>query len=173
MAWFRISPLRTTKKKNNAYFVGCVHVLPHPMDILPDTYNCGLRMPGTFSPPPRVSDPDMYHGTCVTHVPWCLPASLTSALTSGYLWSRWRGKRSLHSRCTGNPQFNVSGKRPMEIMLSNGTLVTLTPHSLYTVQNSQQMYSISDCIHISYAYINSNHWNRKHGEHREIDGASD
>ena len=26
-------------------------------------------MPGTFSPPPRVSDPDMYHGTCVTHVP--------------------------------------------------------------------------------------------------------
>ena len=23
----------------------------------------------TFSPPPRVSDPDMHHGTCVTHVP--------------------------------------------------------------------------------------------------------
>ena len=27
-------------------------------------------MPGTFSPAPRVSDPDMHHGTCVTHVPW-------------------------------------------------------------------------------------------------------
>ena len=26
-------------------------------------------MPGTFSPPPRVSYPDMHHGTCVTHVP--------------------------------------------------------------------------------------------------------
>ena len=26
-------------------------------------------MPGTFSPPPRVSDPDMHHGTCVMHVP--------------------------------------------------------------------------------------------------------
>ena len=26
-------------------------------------------MPETFSPPPRVSDPDMHHGTCVTHVP--------------------------------------------------------------------------------------------------------
>ena len=25
------------------------------------------RIPGTFSPPPRVSDPDMHHGTCVTH----------------------------------------------------------------------------------------------------------
>ena len=35
-------------------------------------------MPGTFSPPPRVSDPDMHHGTCVTHVPWCMPGSLTS-----------------------------------------------------------------------------------------------
>ena len=44
-------------------------------------------MPGTFSPPPRVSDPDMHHGTCVTHVPWCMPGSLTS----GFLWIRWRG----------------------------------------------------------------------------------
>ena len=35
-------------------------------------------MPGTFSPAPRVSDPDMHHGTCVTHVPWCIPGSLTS-----------------------------------------------------------------------------------------------
>ena len=26
----------------------------------------GMR--GTFSPPPWVSDPDMHHGTCVTHV---------------------------------------------------------------------------------------------------------
>ena len=25
---------------------------------------------------PLVSDPDMHHGTCVTHVPWCMPGSL-------------------------------------------------------------------------------------------------
>ena len=25
----------------------------------------------------EVSDPDMHHGTCVTHVPWCMPGSLT------------------------------------------------------------------------------------------------
>ena len=43
-------------------------------------------MPGTFSPPPRVSDPNMHHGTCVTHVPWCTPGSLNS----GFLWRRWR-----------------------------------------------------------------------------------
>ena len=66
-------------------------------------------MPGTFSPPPRVSDPDMHHGTCVTHVPWCMPGSLISY----FLWNRWRGKRSRHPRRMRNPQFYVSGKRPM------------------------------------------------------------
>ena len=40
------------------------------------------------SPLPWVSDPDMHHGTCVTHVPWCMPGSLTS----GFLWSWWRKK---------------------------------------------------------------------------------
>ena len=66
-------------------------------------------MPGTFSPPLRVSDPDMHHGTCVTHGPWCMPGSLTS----GFLWSQWWGKRSRHSRRMHNPQFYVSGKRHM------------------------------------------------------------
>ena len=45
-------------------------------------------MPGTFSPSPLVSDPDMHHGPCVTHVPWCMPGSLTS----GFLWNRRWGK---------------------------------------------------------------------------------
>ena len=66
-------------------------------------------MPGTFSPPPWVSDPSMHHDTCVTHVPWCMPGSLTG----GFLWSRWRGKRSRHSRRMRNPRFHVSGKRPI------------------------------------------------------------
>ena len=64
-------------------------------------------MPGTYSPPPRVSDPDMHHSMCV--MPWCMSGSLTS----GFLWSRWRGKCSRHSRRTRNTQFYVSGKRPM------------------------------------------------------------
>ena len=51
-------------------------------------------MPGTFSPPPRVSDPDMHHGACVTHVPWRMPG----LLTSGFPWSRRRWKRSRYSR---------------------------------------------------------------------------
>ena len=66
-------------------------------------------MPGTFSPPLRAGDPAMHHGTCVTHVPRCMAGSLTS----GFLSSRWRGKRSRHSRRMRNPQFYVSGTRPM------------------------------------------------------------
>ena len=85
----------------------------------PLTRNIKLRvahapeMPGTFSPPPRVSDPDMHHGTCVTHVPWYMPGSLTD----GFLWSRWRGKRSRHSRRMRNLQFYVSGKKPLVALL--------------------------------------------------------
>ena len=68
-----------------------------------------LGMPGMLSPPPPVSDPDMHHSTCVTHVQWYM----TGSLNSGFLWSRWWGKRSRHSRCMRNPHFCVSGKRPM------------------------------------------------------------
>ena len=64
---------------------------------------------GNIFPPPRVSDPDMHHGTCVTHVSWCMPGSLTS----DFLWSGWRQKHSQHSRRTNNTQFYVSGKRPI------------------------------------------------------------
>ena len=78
-------------------------------------------IPGTFSPAPWVSDPDMHHGTCVTHVPWCMPGSLCS----GFLWSRWWGKRSRHSRPMRNPQFYVSGKRPMPTMSSLQQIVKL------------------------------------------------
>ena len=66
-------------------------------------------MPGTFSPLPRVNNPDMHHGTCVTREPWCMPGSLTN----GFLWSRLRGKRSRHSRRMRNSQFYVSDKRSM------------------------------------------------------------
>ena len=51
----------------------------------------GARAPGmprTFSSSPQVSDPDMHHGPCVTHVPWCMPGSLTS----GFFWNWRRGK---------------------------------------------------------------------------------
>ena len=56
-------------------------------------------MPGTFSPPPLVSDSGMHHGRGVAHVPWCMPGSLTS--------SRWRGIRSRHFRRMHNPHSHI------------------------------------------------------------------
>ena len=75
-------------------------------------------MPGTFSPPPRVSEPHMHHGTCVTHVPWCMPGSLTSS----FLWSRWQGRRSRHSQRMRNTQFYVSGKRTIAKELTSSIM---------------------------------------------------
>ena len=79
-------------------------------------------MPGTFSPPPRVSDPDIHHGTCVTHVPWCMSGSLTS----GFLGSRRWGKPSRRMR---NPQFYVSGKRSMKYTQRYAQYI---PRNIYT-----------------------------------------
>ena len=57
------------------------------MGLLADTQNCGLRMRRECRErflrhwrqgKPLVGDPGMHHGTCVTHVPWCMLRSLTS-----------------------------------------------------------------------------------------------
>ena len=54
--------------------------------LVPDTQNCGLRMRRECRErfprhrllrKPLVNDPSMHHGTCVTHVPWCMSGSLT------------------------------------------------------------------------------------------------
>ena len=110
------------------------------MVLLPDTLNCGLRMRREcrerFPRSPQVSDPDMHHGTCVTHVPWCMP----ELLTSGFLWSSWRGKRSRHSRRMRNPQFHVSGKRPIGQITHNAQFCNRNVHT---------------CVHFCYKMV---HW---------------
>ena len=85
------------------------------MVLFSDIEKYGLRMRREcrerFSPPPRVSDPDMHPDTCVTHVPRCMPGSQTS----GWLWSRWRVNRSRHSRRMRNVQYYVSYKRSIAL----------------------------------------------------------
>ena len=71
---------------------GCVILLRHDADTSMSVHGHlaryvklmvahALGMPGTFFPPlkrkPLDSDPGMHHGTCVTHVPWCMSGSLT------------------------------------------------------------------------------------------------
>ena len=86
-------------------------------------------MQGTFIPPQRVCDPDMHQGTCVTHVPWCMLGSLTS----GFLWIRWRGKRSRHSQPMRNAQFDLSGKRSTEYWMSESK--TNSGHGMTLISN--------------------------------------
>ena len=107
--------------KNN-FFYRCIHTLsdktPYRKQIHgPLTKYVKLRVvhaPGmleTFFPP--YSDPSMHHCTCVTHVPSCMQGSLTS----GFLWSRMREKRTRHSRRMHNMHLCVSGKRPVANMV--------------------------------------------------------
>ena len=105
-------------------------------------------MPGTISPPPRVSDPDMHYGTCVTHVPWCIPGSLTSGF-----WSQWRGKHSRHSRRMRSPNFYVSGKR---LILHRIYTVPIIPYRPYVTLLIGTRRKRSQSIHIwslSYLYV--------------------
>ena len=85
-------------------FVGCNGHLAKHVNLLVVAHAPGVQE--TFSPPPLVSDHDMHYGMCLTHVPWCMPRSITS----GFLWCRWRGKRFRHIR---NLHFYVSGERHM------------------------------------------------------------
>ena len=72
-------------------------------------------MPGTFFPPPTSKEtvnkrPGMHYGTCVTHVPWYMSGSLIHG-----------GGENVpeYSRRMRNPQFYVSGKRPMSLTLKS------------------------------------------------------
>ena len=97
---FNPSPLRPKGCCSPLRLPVCPSVCP-PVPIT--SVNTGMQE--TFSPPPRLNDPVMHHGTCVT----CMPGSLTS----GFLWSLWRGQHSRHSLGMHNLQFYVSGKRPI------------------------------------------------------------
>ena len=104
--WFH--PVSTKKNISGVYLIRNQHHGPLTRYVkLRVAHAPG--MPGTVSPLPWVSDPDMHHGTCVTHVPWCM----SGALSSGFLWNRLQGKLSRHFRRMRNPQFYVSGKTPM------------------------------------------------------------
>ena len=56
-----------------------------------------------FQRKPLVSDPGMHHGTCVTHVPWCMSGSSTCG----------DGRTFPAFPTHAHPPFCVSGKRPM------------------------------------------------------------
>ena len=85
IVWFRLYILKINMQTLNIHNETS---LP-PIGLLPNTQNCGLPTQRIFFfPPPRVNDPGMHHGTCVTHVLWCIPGSLAGA----FLWIQWKWK---------------------------------------------------------------------------------
>ena len=62
---------------------------PSGMGLLPDMWNCGLRMrrecQERFPRHRRLVIPTCITARAVTHVRWCMPGSLTR----GFLWRRW------------------------------------------------------------------------------------
>ena len=63
-------------------------------------------MPGTFTRHRGLAIPTWI--TAHAWRTWCMSGSLTS----GFLWSRWRGKRSRHPRRMRNPQFTCLVRGP-------------------------------------------------------------
>ena len=88
------------------------------MGLLSDTYYCGLRMH-------RECQERVPHHRGLT-IPTCIvPRCMPGSLTRGFIWSRWWGKRSRHSRRMCNLQFYVPGKRPMVGLLFRDMARTL------------------------------------------------
>ena len=81
-------------------------------------------MTGTFSLLPGTSDSDMHHGTCVTHVPWCMPGSLTSV----FLWIRWRGKTFPAFPAHAQPAILRIWQEAHMAPLGQNTLISVMPY---------------------------------------------
>ena len=80
---------------------------------------------GNVSPPPWVSDPNMHHGKCVTHVSWYMSWSLTS----GFLLSRLRGNISGIAGAFATRNFTYLARGPLTT-LGNGQNIVILQASL-------------------------------------------
>ena len=88
-------------------------------------------IPGTFFPPMRVSDPDMHHGTCVTHVPWCMPGSLTSGASVSF---EVGGRVNVPSACTIRNLTYLPRSRPIRPMCLVGSCIKLRLYAVNVIR---------------------------------------
>ena len=105
-------------------------------------------MPGMFTPPRRFSDPDMHHGTCVTHVSWYMPGSLTS----GFLWNRWRENVPGIPGACATRNFTYLVKGPCKLCVA---LADLTQGGVLYCNYFELRKSLLDAL------WNYNHWRMK------------
>ena len=113
------------------------------MDFLPDMSNFGMRIRRECRErflhhrrqrKPLVNDPDMHHTRAVMH--------------GGIANSRWRGKRSRHSRRMRNSQFYVSDKRPMSRVKWHVEFQTYDRHLIFA-----KTHRSSFCTYYLYCHV--------------------
>ena len=95
-------------------------------------------MPGTFPPPPRINYPGMHHGKC-GHARAVMLAGIANLR---FPLKAVAGKTfpAFHSRRRLNPQFYVSGKRPMKMV--HESLFALTKQNTPRVRYEMHVASI-------------------------------
>ena len=108
-----------------------------------------------FPPPPLVSDPNMHHGTCVTHVPWCILGSLTS----GFLWSRWRGKTFPAFQAHAQPILPIWQEAHVKVWI-NACMEASRVQLIYPISSVCIVWSINivlkcSCVTYSYHHVST------------------
>ena len=138
---------------------------------LPKAYDCvavyiagrrtNLVVYGWRRQPSR--QPKRQHGTCVTHVLWCMMRSLTSGsfeVGSGE-------KRFRHSRCKHNSKFYVSDKKAMATHLVVGFFCHLGDHSIL-IGLVHTCHVLRHFLYIVLIYHNDRSMKRKHQSAIEV-----
>ena len=108
--------------------------------------NAWIVFPTTLGWRSRHASQHVRHALVVMHV---------GALTSGVFWSRWPGKRSRHSRRMHNPQFNVSGKRPIGPWKSQNIATYVKADSRFAPRQWETAYLSNEVFHWLGAIIES------------------
>ena len=126
-------------------FQGCFTV----MGLLPNTQNCGLRMRREcregfprhkLQRKPLVSDPDMYHVTCVTS--WCMSGSLTRGGEENV--------PSIPGTCATR-DFTYLKRGPLgELQMKQPWIIWLYLRGTWTLQSSNRVHSAWD---VHYVYL--------------------
>ena len=153
-------------------FKGCTTAWHLYMGLFPDTLNRGLRMRREWREhfprhrlqgKPLVSDPSMHHGTCMTHVPWCMPGSIIRGAGKTFpafpsheqhailrIWqeAHWDGSWSLSLFCEcSRGNFECGNFRPISAKCSGANLSTANTAPM---RLSREEYS---CIVILYLFL--------------------
>ena len=121
---------------------------------------------------PLVSDPGMHHGTCVTHVPWCMSGSLTRgggenvpgipgacALAILRIWQEAHASMNSVSIGPGN---GLTPNRRQAIAWINADLLSIGPLGTNFIENWIEILTLSFVCEMA-AILTRGRWVNGHG----------